>query len=193
MRRTWAGGWLLLLMLGFCFSPITLVNEAQAAAKKKKKKVKKAAPPPADAPTQDTAKEGSKDESAAKDDAKDAGKDTGKDDSGDDGEEDDDKAKQSEFVAEEGPKLKQHRYAYVATGVFIAAAIAFAYSAQGEAKRAETIGSAREAENALAGARAAASTATVMYILAGTSLAYGLLMELVPEPIASKATLTFHF
>lgn len=85
------------------------------------------------------------------------------------------------------------RYAYVAGGAFLIGGLAFAYAAQGEARRAQTIGSAVEAQNALGAARAAAATSSILYGLAGATVAYALLLELLPEPIASKASLTFHF
>ena len=87
----------------------------------------------------------------------------------------------------------RHRYGYVIGGGFLVAGLAFAYSAQGEAKRAETIGTAREASQALENARASAATANVIFGAAAASLVVALLFEILPEPIAEKASLTFHF
>ena len=87
----------------------------------------------------------------------------------------------------------RHRYGYVIGGGFLVAGLAFAYSAQGEAKRAETIGTAREASQALENARASAATANVIFGAAAVSLVVALLFEALPEPIAEKASLTFHF
>ncbi|GEM_PF-3281128 len=87
----------------------------------------------------------------------------------------------------------RHRYGYIIGGGFLVAGLAFAYSAQGEAKRAETIGSAREASQALDNARASAATANVIYGVATATLVVALLFEFLPEPIAQKASLTFHF
>ncbi|MBS1153336.1 MAG: hypothetical protein H6Q89_5034 [Myxococcaceae bacterium] len=87
----------------------------------------------------------------------------------------------------------RHRYGYVIGGGFLVTGLAFAYSAQGEAKRAETIGSAREATQALDNARASAATANVIYGAAAVTLAVALLFEVLPEPVAEKASLTFHF
>lgn len=87
----------------------------------------------------------------------------------------------------------RHRYGYIIGGGFLVAGLAFAYSAQGEAKRAETIGSAREASQALDNARASAATANVIYGVAAATLIVALLFEVLPEPIAEKASLTFHF
>jgi hypothetical protein len=87
----------------------------------------------------------------------------------------------------------RHRYGYVIGGGFLVAGLAFAYSAQGEAKRAETIGTAREASQALENARASAATANVIYGAAAATLAVALLFEILPEPVAEKASLTFHF
>ena len=87
----------------------------------------------------------------------------------------------------------RHRYGYVIGGGFLVAGLVFAYSAQGEAKRAETIGTAREASQALDNARASAATANVIYGAAAASLVVALLFEILPEPVAEKASLTFHF
>ncbi len=89
--------------------------------------------------------------------------------------------------------FKRHRYGYFLGGGFLVAGLAFAYSAQGEAKRAETILSAREASQALANARGSASTSNVMYGIGLATLVVALLFELLPEPLAEKASLTFHF
>jgi hypothetical protein len=89
--------------------------------------------------------------------------------------------------------LPPHRYAYFIGAAFLVGGLAFTYSAQSEAKRAETIGIASEASAALNNARAAAATSNVMYGLAATSLAVALLFEVLPEPAAQKASLTFHF
>lgn len=87
----------------------------------------------------------------------------------------------------------RHRYGYVIGGGFLVAGLAFAYSAQGEAKRAETIGTAREASQALENARASAATANVIFGAAAVTLVVALLFEVLPDPVAEKASLTFHF
>lgn len=87
----------------------------------------------------------------------------------------------------------RHRYGYVLGGGFFVAGLAFAYSAQGEGKRAETIGTAREASQALDNARASAATANVIYGVAAVTLAITLVFELLPPRLAEKASLTFHF
>jgi hypothetical protein len=85
------------------------------------------------------------------------------------------------------------RATYIIGGAFLVGGLAFAFSAQGEAKRSETITSAVEAQNALVNARASAATASVMYGLAAATLAYALMLEFLPEQVAEKASLTFHF
>ncbi len=70
---------------------------------------------------------------------------------------------------------------------------AFGYLAHGESQRARTLSSARESGAAYDRARAHAATANVLYGVAGLTLAYGLVLELLPEPVAEKASLTFHF
>lgn len=96
---------------------------------------------------------------------------------------------------EEAPKqgFPRHRYGYVLGGGFFVAGLAFAYSAQGEGKRAETIGTAREASIALDNARASAATANVIYGVAVVTLAVTLIFELLPRRVAERASLTFHF
>lgn len=94
-----------------------------------------------------------------------------------------------------GPRttFSRHRYGYVLGGAFLVGGLAFAYSAQGEGKRAETIGTAREAFQALENARASAATANVLYGVAAVTLAVTLIFELLPPRIAERASLTFHF
>lgn len=87
----------------------------------------------------------------------------------------------------------RHRYGYLIGAGFLVTGLALAYSSQGEAKRAETIGTAREASQALENARASAASANVIYGIAIASLVVTILFEVIPEPLANKASLTFHF
>jgi len=89
--------------------------------------------------------------------------------------------------------IRGHRYAYIAGGGILLAGVGFGYFSRGEAKRAQSLESARESRTALERARTAAATANVMYGVAGLTLAYGLLLELLPEPAADAASLTYHF
>ncbi|KFA88480.1 hypothetical protein [Archangium violaceum] len=89
--------------------------------------------------------------------------------------------------------LHGHRYAFVAGGLFLIGGATFGYLAQGEANRARTLSSARESGAALDRARTHAATANVLYAMAGATVLYGLVLELLPEPAAEKASLTFHF
>lgn len=89
--------------------------------------------------------------------------------------------------------IRGHRYAYIASGGLLLAGVGFGYFSRGEAKRAQSLESARESQVALERSRTAAATANVMYGVAGLTLAYGLLLELLPEPAADAASLTYHF
>lgn len=71
--------------------------------------------------------------------------------------------------------------------------VGFGFFSRGEAKRAASLESARESRVALDRARTAAATSNVMYGVAGLTLAYGLLLEFLPEPAADAASLTYHF
>jgi hypothetical protein len=89
--------------------------------------------------------------------------------------------------------IRGHRYAYIAGGGLLLAGVGFGYFSQGEAKRAQSLESARESQAALRRSRTAAATANLMYGVAGLTIAYGLLLELLPEPAADAASLTYHF
>lgn len=91
------------------------------------------------------------------------------------------------------PLIRGHRYAYVAGGLVLLGGVGFGFFSRGEAKRAASLESARESRVALDRARAAAATSNVMYGVAGLTLAYGLLLEFLPEPAADAASLTYHF
>lgn len=89
--------------------------------------------------------------------------------------------------------IRGHRYAYVAGGLLLLGGVGFGYFSRGESRRAESLVSARESRAALNRARTAAATSNVMYGVAGLTLAYGLLLEVLPEPAADAASLTYHF
>ncbi len=89
--------------------------------------------------------------------------------------------------------LHGHRYAFVAGGLLLLGGGAFGYLAQGESNRARTLSSARESHAALQRAQANAATANLLYAVAGVTVVYGLVLELLPEPAAEKASLTFRF
>ncbi|MFL5349849.1 MAG: hypothetical protein ACJ8AT_34155 [Hyalangium sp.] len=91
------------------------------------------------------------------------------------------------------PFIHGHRYAYVAGGVLLLGGVGFGFFARGESKRAESLETARESRIALDRAHTAAATSNMMYGLAGLTIAYGLLMEFLPEPAANAASLTYHF
>ncbi len=87
----------------------------------------------------------------------------------------------------------RHRYAFIGAGVLLAGGVALGYSAQGEAKRAQTISSAREAQRSLDGARQSAATATALFGLGLATLGYAVVMELLPQPPPDQSQLTFQF
>jgi hypothetical protein len=97
--------------------------------------------------------------------------------------------------AEEAPVtfLRPHRYAYLGGGLLALTGAGLGFYARGEAARAQTLTSARETTAAVQRAEMAAASANLAYGVAGLTLAYGLLLELLPEPAAEKASLTFHF
>ncbi|WP_426751664.1 hypothetical protein [Myxococcus sp. Y35] len=94
---------------------------------------------------------------------------------------------------ESAPVLHGHRYAYVAGGVLALGGLGLGFVAQGESRRSQRLTSAREARASLDRARTAAATANVLYAAAGAAVLYGLLVELLPEPAAEAATLTYRF
>jgi hypothetical protein len=91
------------------------------------------------------------------------------------------------------PLIRGHRYAFVTGGVLLLGGVGFGYVSRGEAKRAESLETARESRAALDRARTAAATSNMLYGVAGLTLAYGLLLEFLPEPAAEAASLTYHF
>lgn len=99
----------------------------------------------------------------------------------------------SDVPAQAPSGLYGHRYAFVAGGVLLLGGAGFGYLAQGESNRARTLSSARESTAALDRARANAATANVLYAVAGVTVIYGLVLELLPKPAAEKASLTFRF
>jgi zinc transporter ZupT len=86
-----------------------------------------------------------------------------------------------------------HRYAFVAAGALGLAGVVFGFVAQGQQQRSQTLSSAAESARALSDARQAADTANLLYALAGASLVYAVLLEVLPESTAEKASLKFHF
>lgn len=99
----------------------------------------------------------------------------------------------SRWVEALSKSVPPRRYAYVLGAIIGGTGLVFAYQAQGEAKRAETITSALEAQRAVNNARASAALANVLYGLAAAAVLLALVLEFIPEPVAEKAALTFHF
>ncbi|GEN11602.1 hypothetical protein SAMN05443572_10536 [Myxococcus fulvus] len=91
------------------------------------------------------------------------------------------------------PLLHGHRYAFVAGGVLAVGGLGLGFFAQGEAKRAQSLSSAREARSTLDRARSASTAANLMYAAAGAAVLYGLVLELLPDEAADTASLTYHF
>lgn len=93
----------------------------------------------------------------------------------------------------DAPVLHGHRYAFVAGGVLALGGLGLGFFAQGEAKRAQSLESARDARATLDRARTAAATANLLYITAGAAVLYGLALELLPPRAADAASLTYRF
>ncbi|WP_434379848.1 hypothetical protein [Melittangium boletus] len=89
--------------------------------------------------------------------------------------------------------LYGHRYAFAAGGLLFLGGAGFGLLAREESARARGLSSASASATAYDRARTSAATANVMYGLAGAAIVYGLVLELLPEPAAEKASLTFHF
>ncbi|MGA9525658.1 MAG: hypothetical protein WBV82_29635 [Myxococcaceae bacterium] len=90
-------------------------------------------------------------------------------------------------------RLPPPRYAYAASGVLLLGGLGLGYWAQGEATRAHSLTHAADAADALRTARQSAATSNALYVLAGLSLAYGLVLEFLPEKTAKDADLSFEF
>ncbi len=90
-------------------------------------------------------------------------------------------------------RLPPTRYAYAASGVLLLGGLGLGYWAQGEATRAHSLTNAGDAAAAMRTARQSAATSNAMYVLAGLSLAYGLVLEFLPKTTAEKADLSFEF
>jgi hypothetical protein len=101
----------------------------------------------------------------------------------------------SSAQAEEQPRsfLRPHRAAYLGGGLLLLGGAGMGLLARSEATRAQSLTSAQETAVAVQRAEQAAASANLLYGAAGLTLAYGLLLELLPDPIAEKASLTFHF
>ncbi|MCY1014372.1 hypothetical protein [Pyxidicoccus sp. MSG2] len=91
------------------------------------------------------------------------------------------------------PVLHGHRYAFVAGGVLALGGLGLGFFAQGEARRAQSLESAHDARVTLDRARTAAASANLLYATAGAAVLYGLVLELLPQPAADAASLTYHF
>ncbi len=90
-------------------------------------------------------------------------------------------------------RLPPRRYAYAASGALLLGGLGFGFWSQGQATRAQSLTRADDAAAAMRASRQSAATANVMYALAGLSLAYGLVLEFLPEKTAEKADLNFEF
>lgn len=97
-------------------------------------------------------------------------------------------------AAAQNPDLfPRHRLLYAGGGLLALGGVGLGLYAQAETRRAQTLASASDTAAALDHARTAAASANLMYGLAGLAIVYGVALELLPEPAAEKASLTFHF
>lgn len=90
-------------------------------------------------------------------------------------------------------RVPSGRYAFAGGGLLLVGGVGMSYWAQGQSRRAGSITQARDHQRILDNARASAATANMLYALAGLTLAYGVVLEFLPEPVAEKADLTFRF
>ncbi|MFL5319570.1 MAG: hypothetical protein ACJ790_07920 [Myxococcaceae bacterium] len=90
-------------------------------------------------------------------------------------------------------KLSPQRFIFVGAAGALVLGAAMDYWAQGQSIAASKFSSARESRSQLQAAQATADAANVMYGLAAAAVIYGIALELLPEPVAQKASLTFHF
>jgi hypothetical protein len=108
-----------------------------------------------------------------------------------------DRSKSSPRLIADRPKEKEspnyHRYALLGAAGLGAGGLVFSFIAHGQQERAKTLSSAGESARTIEDARQSAATANVLYALAGVTLVYALVLELLPRPDAEKASLTFHF
>lgn len=86
-----------------------------------------------------------------------------------------------------------HRYAFVAAGAFALTGVVFGFVARGQQDRSQSLSSAADSARTLSDARQAANTANLFYALAGATLVYAVLLEVLPPSTAEKATLKFRF
>jgi hypothetical protein len=86
-----------------------------------------------------------------------------------------------------------HRYAFIAAGAFGLTGVVFGFIARGQQDRSQSLSSATESARALSDSRQAANTANLFYALTGATLVYAVLLEILPQPTAEKATLRFRF
>lgn len=110
----------------------------------------------------------------------------------DDEDEDADEASDPATILD-APTITSGRVSFIAGGALLVGGFGLGYLAQGQAQRAGKLTSARGARDELRAAQSTAQTANLMYALAGAAIIYGLALEILPEPIADKANLTFHF
>lgn len=111
----------------------------------------------------------------------------------DDDSEDDESSAMDALTKLDAPTITAGRLAFVAGGALLVGGMGLGYFAQGQARRAESVDSAVDTRNNLREAQATAQTANLLYLAAGITLLYGLVLEVLPEPVANKANLTFHF
>src|SRR5262245_4897880 len=90
-------------------------------------------------------------------------------------------------------KSGHRHYAFFAGGALLVGGTVFGFVAHGQSERAKTLDRAAEASKGLDDAKQSAATANMLYAAAGVVMIYAVLLELLPEATAEKASLTFHF
>jgi len=99
----------------------------------------------------------------------------------------------AEASSKSAEKSEHRHYAFLAGGALLIGGAAFGFVAHGQAERARTLDKARESSRGLDDAKQSAATANMLYAAAGAVMIYAVLLELLPEATAEKASLTFHF
>lgn len=106
---------------------------------------------------------------------------------------DDDDSSDAPTAEVEAAKFPPHRYAFIGGGVLLAAGLGLGYWAHGQGLRASSLEGAKDSREQFQTAQATAQAANLMYGMAAAAIVYGLVLEILPEPAADKASLTFHF
>jgi hypothetical protein len=90
-------------------------------------------------------------------------------------------------------KGHEHRYLFLVGGISGSVGLGLSYWAQGESRRANSLYTATDARRIHDFARMTAASSNVLFTVAAVSILYGVVLELLPRDVATKATMNFHF